>query len=95
MKIKGWIITQALKKEYQGVKAFNHPDACMVFEEERLAYDYLYNLVFRRKEEIALGIRDKDNLDKEKGLDFCVTECEITFSPEELIKRGWTINKHG
>lgn len=99
MKIKGFVITQAeYGKKFVGIKS---PDTNlsmkfgMVFTSEEDARNYLAGVIKHIKKEISLGLRSKDNLNPDKELDFCVTECEMNIPEEKMLKRGWILPKYG
>lgn len=95
MKIKGYIIAQALKKELQGFKGSGSPidgeDYLKIYDTEELARSYLTECLAVVKEEMRKGHRVPETLDPDKWLDFCVTECEVDIPEDKMIKREWKI----
>lgn len=90
--IKVWVITQALAKEYQGIKT-NDPDQIrgMYFPTEEDARNYLKQVIMRRKDEVRLGIRNKDNLDPETCLDFAICSAFLCIERTKMDKKEWKL----
>lgn len=94
MKIKGFVITQAIAKKFQGIKTpidLCRYDAGLFFLSEQGARDYLSGVLQNVKNDIAHSRRDKDNLDPNKWLDFSVSPTEIEIDEEKMLSRGWEL----
>ena len=92
MKIKIWIIAQAVKKKFEGLKSpVSWASAVLMFLSREDAENYLIDLITNRQKEIRMGLRDIDNLNPEKGLDFCIIESEIDISTEKMLTKNWIL----
>lgn len=91
MKTKGFVILQAYKKKYEGIKSLNCPIAGLFFFDEEEARNYLEKIVIERKKEMRLGIRDEFNIHPELGLDFAIVPCEVEIDITKVNKKGWQI----
>ncbi len=63
----------------------------MIFLTEKDARDYLAGVIKYIKDEIEHGRRSPDNLNPEKELDFCITECEVNIPEDKMLKRNWIL----
>lgn len=95
MKIKGYIIAQAIKKQFQGFKgsgSLNDGEEYLkIYDNEESARLFLSKVLLTIKEEMRHSTRVPETLDPDKWLDFCITECEIDVQEDKMIKRGWII----
>jgi hypothetical protein len=91
MKIKGYVICQAVRKEFEGIKAESFWRAGLVFQDKEDAYNYLASVIKNRKREIKLGDRESWNLDPDKCLDFCISEAEIIIDDNKMLLKSWKL----
>lgn len=97
MKYKGYVVCQAVRKKFDGVKGIrlDHvkttEDIGVIFFTKEDAYAYLSSVIEKRKKEVELGLREPWNLDPDKCLDFCVCETELIFDESRMIEKGWDL----
>ncbi len=92
MKVSGgFIITQAVAKQFEGLKGdgIEGHNFFRIYKTKEDAYDFLSTVVNNIKLEIRVGYRAQNNLNPEEGLDFCVTECTVDIPNDKMLERGW------
>lgn len=91
MKFSGFIVAQAVAKQFEGLKGdgIEGHNFVIVYVHKEAAYKSLGIILENIKRGMKYGLRQKDNLDPNVSLDFCITECTIDIPEDKMLKRGW------
>lgn len=94
MKISAYVILQAEKLIFKGIKGSGNDDGkAYLYSDEETARDFLRKLIVQIKHEQSIGWRTKDNLIPDQSLDFLIEKVEIEIPEENINKRKWKIDQ--
>lgn len=89
MKIDGYVICQAVKKELQGIKGAEVGGVGYIFDTKEEAYKFLSEVIEMIKGEMKIGKRQKNSLNPDEWLDFSVEKVTTKIGNSKMHKKGW------
>jgi hypothetical protein len=97
MRAKYFVINQAVKKQYQGIKGGDDTPLAItvgyLFHSEEDARIFLARVIKTIKSDIKYGLNSRPtwSLDPEKWLDFAITEATLEIPEEKMLKKNWKL----
>lgn len=89
MKIPAYVVCQAVKKEFNGIKGYGHTGYFFMTKQDAEAF--LMGVLDTIHREMKIGVRKENTLNPDEWLDFSINECMIDIPEEKIIGRGWNL----